>query len=249
MSHVDSKHRMPHGGSKSIIRAALAFAVFTALAGCTNSEQDSTVGGQGATPKSGPGHAGHADASADPGSSSAAKGKGGTGHVSVELKNAQGADAGTVDFTQNGSKVVITIDAKGLTPGFHAVHIHAIGKCEPHSTAPDGQGAPGAFLSAGGHYQAPGHSGMPMSGDLTNVLVLKDGTGKLTLETDAFQLAQLAAGAGTSIIVHDKASNFANIPADRYKSEQEGGPVPDETTMKTEDAGGRAVCGVIAPAA
>ncbi|ADG97303.1 superoxide dismutase copper/zinc binding protein [Segniliparus rotundus DSM 44985] len=249
MSHVDSKRKASHGDSTGVVRAALAFAALAALAGCTNSEQDSVVGGPGATPKSGAAHPGHVGASAEPGASSAAKGNGGSEHASAELKNAQGADAGTVDFTQNGGKVVIKIDVKGLTPGFHAVHIHAVGKCEPQSTAPGGQGAPGAFLSAGGHYQAPGHTGMPMSGDLTNLLVMKDGTGKLTLETDAFQLSQLDSGAGTSIIVHDKASNFGNIPADRYKSAQEGGPVPDETTMKTEDAGGRAVCGVIAPTA
>ncbi|EFV14609.1 superoxide dismutase[Cu-Zn] [Segniliparus rugosus] len=242
---------MSHVHSKSIIRAVGAFAALAALAGCTNSEQDSTVGGSGASPKAGPAHSGVSSAPAKRGPS-AAEGKGGADHADhkvVELKNAQGADSGTVEFTQTGDKVVIKIAVKGLAPGFHGVHIHAVGKCEPNSTAPNGQGAPGAFLSSGGHYQVPGHTGMPMSGDLTNLLVLKDGTGELTQETEAFHLSQLADGSGTSIIVHEKASNFANIPADRYKSAKEDGQVPDETTMNTEDAGGRAVCGVIAPAA
>ena len=243
---------MAHVYSKNIVRTVGAFAALAALAGCTNSEQDSTTGGTGNPPKAVPSHSGHVGGSAAPAapsSSSKAEGQGEADHKVVELKNAQGADSGTVEFTQAGDKVVIKIEAKGLTPGFHGVHIHAVGKCEPSSTAPDGQGAPGAFLSAGAHYQAPGHTGMPMSGDLTNLLVLKDGSGTVTLETDGFQLSQLAGGSGTSIIVHEKASNFANIPADRYKSVHEDGPVPDETTMKTEDAGGRTACGVIDPAA
>lgn len=241
---------MAHVHSKSIVRTVGAFAALAALAGCTNSEQDSTTGGPGNTPKAVPSRSGHVGGSAAPSSSApAGEGKGQADHKVVELKNAEGADSGTAEFTQEGDKVVIKIEAKGLTPGFHGVHIHAVGKCEPNSTAPGGQGAPGAFLSAGGHYQAPGHSGMPMSGDLTNLLVLKDGSASVSLTTDYFQLSQLAAGSGTSIIIHEKASNFANIPAERYKSAQEGGPVPDETTIKTEDAGGRTACGVIDPAA
>ncbi|MGL6235844.1 MAG: superoxide dismutase[Cu-Zn] [Segniliparus sp.] len=243
---------MAHVYSKNITRTVGALAALAALAGCTNSEQDSTTGGQGNLPKAAPSHAGHAgapSASAAPSSSAGAEGKGEADHKVVELKNAQGADSGTVELTQTGDKVVVKIEAKGLTPGFHGVHIHAVGKCEASSTAPNGQGAPGAFLSAGAHYQVPGHTGMPMSGDLTNLLVLKDGSGSLTFETDAFQLSQLAAGSGASIIVHEKASNFANIPADRYKSAKEGGQVPDEATMNTGDAGGRTACGVIDPAA
>ena len=53
-----------------------------------------------------------------------------------------------------------------LTPGFHGLHIHSVGKCEANSVAPTG-GAPGDFNSAGGHFQVPGHSGHPASGDLT----------------------------------------------------------------------------------
>ena len=59
--------------------------------------------------------------------------------------------------------MTITIETTGpgqLTPGFHGVHIHSVGKCEANSVAPTG-GAPGDFLSAGGHFQAPGHTGNP----------------------------------------------------------------------------------------
>ena len=55
------------------------------------------------------------------------------------------------------------------------MHIHSVGKCEANSVAPTG-GAPGDFISAGGHFQAPGHSGHPASGDLTSLQVREDGS-------------------------------------------------------------------------
>ncbi len=63
------------------------------------------------------------------------------------------------EFTNGYATVTIETTAVGvLTPGFHGVHIHTVGKCEPNSVAPTG-GAPGDFLSAGGHFQVAGHTG------------------------------------------------------------------------------------------
>ncbi|WP_371869959.1 superoxide dismutase family protein [Mycobacterium kubicae] len=73
----------------------------------------------------------------------------------------------TFDFTNGYVTVTVKTDVTGiLAPGLHDMHIHQIGKCEPNSVAPTG-GPPGNFLSAGDHYQAPGHTGKPASGDLT----------------------------------------------------------------------------------
>lgn len=51
-------------------------------------------------------------------------------------------------FTTGNMAVEITVNVKGLKPGTHGIHLHAIGKCE----------AP-AFTSAGGHFD-PGPNGM-----------------------------------------------------------------------------------------
>jgi len=113
-----------------------------------------------------------------------------------------------------------------------------------NSVAPAG-GAPGDFLSAGGHFQAPGHTGHPASGDLTSLQVRPDGTATLVTTTEAFTKDDLEAGAKTAIIIHADADNFANIPPSRYQQINGGAPGPDETTMATGDAGKRVACGVI----
>jgi len=137
----------------------------------------------------------------------------------------------TFDFAAGsggtGGYVTVTVKtvAPGiLAPGFHGMHIHEIGKCEPNSVAPTG-GPPGNFLSAGGHYQAPGHTGNPESGDLTSLEVRSDGSAYLVTTTDAFTRDDLLAGNKTALMLHGA----------------EGGEMPG---MAME----RIACGVIGPA-
>ena len=131
-----------------------------------------------------------------------------------------------------------------LAPGFHGLHLHSFAKCEANSVAPAG-GAPGDFLSAGGHFQASGHSGHPASGDLASLQVREDGSAMLVTTTNAFTKQDLLGGNGTAIIIHADADNFANIPPERYQQIQGGAPGPDEATMATGDAGKRVACGVV----
>jgi Cu-Zn family superoxide dismutase len=120
------------------------------------------------------------------------------------LKTADGRDVATAtfDFSNGYATVTVKTVAGGiLAPGLHGMHVHAIGKCEPNSVAPNG-GPPGNFLSAGGHFQAPGHTGMPESGDLTMLEVRQDGSGYLVTTTDAFTKDQLLAGDKTALMIH-----------------------------------------------
>lgn len=166
--------------------------------------------------------------------------------LSAALFSPDGVQVATATFEFGERYATVTVRTTGqgkLTPGFHGMHLHEVGKCEANSVAPTG-GAPGDYLSAGGHFQAPGHHGHPQSGDLTALQVRSDGQGLVVTTTDAFTRAELLAGAGTSIIIHADDDNFAHIPADRYL-QTNGTPGPDETTMKTGDAGQRMACGVI----
>ncbi len=50
-----------------------------------------------------------------------------------------------------GTVVDVTLNASGLKPGLHGVHLHAVGKCEPD------------FAAAGGHFD-PGPAEQHRSG-------------------------------------------------------------------------------------
>jgi superoxide dismutase, Cu-Zn family len=169
--------------------------------------------------------------------------QGGVDSLTTQLNAPNGTKVATAKFEFNQGYVTITIETTGtgqLSPGFHGVHIHSVGKCEANSVAPTG-GEPGDFLSAGGHFMARGEHA---SGDLTSLEVRKDGGALLETTTDGFTKADLLAGAGTSIVIHAGADNFGNIPADRY-NQVNGAAGPDQTTMMTGDSGKRVACGVI----
>ena len=205
------------------------------LTACSNNEAPSDV--PGTTP---PVWTGAADPSAAgvPGDAESDSGEHAeSGALTATLKNAEGVNVGTATFKQSGSHVEVTVSVKDQTPGFHGFHVHSVGKCETNSVAPTG-GAPGNFLSAGGHFQAEGHSGHPASGDLTSLQVLEDGTAELVTTTDAFTVEDLKNGdSGTAVMIHSGPDNFANIPT-RYA------PAPDQETLNTGDAGSRVACGV-----
>ena len=169
----------------------------------------------------------------------------GTERLTAQLKNAEGTPVAnaTLDFAGGFATITVeTIAAGILSPGFHGMHIHSVGRCEANSVAPAG-GAAGNFNSAGGHYQAPGHTDHPASGDLTSLEVRSDGSAKLVTTTNAFTASDLLAGEKTALIIHAQPDNFANIP-DRYP-QKNGATGPDEETLATGDAGARVACGVI----
>ncbi|RIX48766.1 superoxide dismutase family protein [Paenibacillus nanensis] len=143
----------------------------------------------------------------------------------VPIINSKGEQIGRAQLMQQGEKVVIGVEAQGLPPGTHAIHIHTEGKCD----TPD-------FTSAGPHFNPhdkqhgfKNPKGFH-SGDLPNIEVKSDGTLKVKLESAAVTLKpgkpnSLLKSGGTSLIIHEKKDDYVTDPAG--------------------NAGARIACGVI----
>ncbi|WP_214108428.1 superoxide dismutase family protein [Acrocarpospora catenulata] len=158
--------------------------------------------------------------------------------IKTVIRNVQGAQTGELTLKRAASgKVRVTVTMRGLTPGWHGFHVHAVGKCDPKAIDP-ASGTP--FFSAGPHYDSDARDHANHSGDFPPLLAAANGIASATFETDRFRLAQLTDADGSAVIVHAGPDNLANIPP-RYHG-------PDADTLKAGDSGVRIACGVISAA-
>ncbi len=128
----------------------------------------------------------------------------------IMAKNNSGI-TGTVSFTETNGIVSMTANISGLTPGNHAIHIHAVGDC----SAEDGK-------SAGGHWNptnsehgiwgtAPFHTG-----DIGNIKSEANSTGTINRETDLWCINcddELKNIIGKAIIIHEGVDDFTSQPS------------------------------------
>lgn len=159
------------------------------------------------------------------------------------IVNPEGAQIGTVSFAAADGGTTVTVEAKDLTPGFHGLHVHAIGACEPKSPDPKDPAKVGDFNSSGGHLAGDGPDHPAHAGDLPVLQVGTDGTGRLTVTNPQLTQELLMDADGSALVIHGGADNYANVPT-RYAA---GGP--DDETKKAGDSGPRVACAVIEKAA
>lgn len=132
--------------------------------------------------------------------------------ATAEVRTATGAVVGTATLTEVSGGVRIVLEAKGLPPGAHGVHLHDIGTCD----------AP-AFESAGNHVNPDGKAhGLlnpsgPHAGDLPNLTVGSDGSGRLETMNTRITLAggpsSILDADGSALIIHANPDDFTTNPS------------------------------------
>lgn len=143
--------------------------------------------------------------------------------ATVILRSSSGQELGTVTLRESADTLTVSGRLRGLPPGEHAAHLHAIGAC----TAP-------AFESAGPHWNptmrlhgAKNPQG-PHLGDMPNITVAADSSVTLSLKVDRRRLRGadgLLDADGASLVIHAAPD--------------------DDRTDPTGNAGARIACGVI----
>lgn len=133
--------------------------------------------------------------------------------VTSPILNTKGKEIGEASFVEGIDGVTINIQAEGLSPGKHGVHIHEMAVCTP----PD-------FKSAGAHFNPGGKEhgfdnpkGFHL-GDLPNLDVDADGkvtaevtTALVTLKPDVKN--SLLDADGSSLVIHEKVDDYKTDPA------------------------------------
>ncbi len=141
--------------------------------------------------------------------------------------NNQGKEIGRAHYTQGTEGVLMEIRLKGLPPGKHGMHFHAVGTCEDHDQ----------FKMAKGHIMPTGkphgylHPEGPHEGNLPNLIVAEDGSAHVELYTDLVSVK--GRGGKPALLDEDGSVLMIHIKEDDHKTQPIGG------------SGARIACGVI----
>lgn len=128
------------------------------------------------------------------------------------LRTADGRDVGTVQLREDRGGLSVRVAVRGMPPGTHGLHVHAVGRCE----------APG-FTSAGPHwnpYQRQHGWENPQgahTGDLPNLVVGTGGVGEVIYRIAGARLTDgplpLRDADGAALVLHAGGDDYRSDPS------------------------------------
>ncbi|WP_442877210.1 superoxide dismutase family protein [Deinococcus sp. YIM 134068] len=152
--------------------------------------------------------------------------------ATATLRDPAGQALGTATFRQSGMNVQVSVEARGLTPGRHGMHVHEYGRCTPGVDPATNTVVP--FGGAGGHFD-PGMSRNhddPQAankyghgGDLPMLDVGADGTGRASFTSDKISLTGMEGILNRTLIIHAQPDDYKTDPAGLTGGRQRCGPI------------------------
>lgn len=124
----------------------------------------------------------------------------------AQLLDRDGATKARAVLTETAGGVNIGLVLEGMPAGTYAFHVHEFGLCTP----PD-------FTSAGGHFNPTGMKHGQHKGDLPNVSVGADGTGRIEARIEGATLysgdTPILDTNGAAVVIHAKPDDGVTDPA------------------------------------
>ena len=141
--------------------------------------------------------------------------------ATAKMKAANGTAIGQVTLTQAPGGVLLLVELRELSPGWHGFHVHERGACTPDFTA-----AGGHFNPTGSDHGLGNDTGSH-AGDMPNIYATMDGNAVAEVFNPKITLSGGNSGVfdedGSAIVIHARADTHGMDPG----------------------AGGRVACGVI----
>ena len=128
--------------------------------------------------------------------------------VTADLKNAAGQTVGAVIATEAPKGVLLKVEIKGVSPGWHGLHFHEKADCSKSD-----------FTSAGAHVHGPATAvhGLlnPAAndlGDLPNIHAGSDGVASAEVFTTLVTMKGLRDADGSAVVVHANPDDYIAQP-------------------------------------
>ncbi|WP_293855785.1 superoxide dismutase family protein [Sphingomonas sp. SCN 67-18] len=135
--------------------------------------------------------------------------------ITADIVKSGGGKIGSVELSDGPTGVLVRVEVSGLTPGWHAMHFHAVADCSD-----EGFQKSGAHINHAMDKKPHGllNPDGPDFGELTNFFVGADGTAKAETFTALVKLgsestrANLLDADGSALVIHANADDHFTQP-------------------------------------